>query len=275
MRRLSEGPDGVRSGDARRPAEPRPGDATCIVFECLDAAQRYSEAKVQALPRLRCETARSNPAPFAILRRVGPFRNRGEKVLVFSNAISFLYCYPDVTDRPMTEVNLVVRSRHGLCRHHGLGAVGGRRYLPHRPPALPARAVHAYGPDDAKSAIAYPPRTGAGIDRGAALAAGSGARAPSLVNVLFRRPLSAPQPLYLPPKLLIPSLFRGGIPSALSPARRSISAQEFREEQFRSITAGRQSLRVWPSGRTPWPFSRPGWAMQAETIATVVEPVRI
>ena len=34
---------------------PDPADATCIVFECLDAAQRYGEAKVQSLPRLRCE----------------------------------------------------------------------------------------------------------------------------------------------------------------------------------------------------------------------------
>jgi len=32
-----------------------PAEIACIVFKCLDAAQRFCEAKVQALPHLRCE----------------------------------------------------------------------------------------------------------------------------------------------------------------------------------------------------------------------------
>jgi hypothetical protein len=34
---------------------PDPGEITCVVFRCLDAAQRYCEARVRALPHLRCE----------------------------------------------------------------------------------------------------------------------------------------------------------------------------------------------------------------------------
>lgn len=119
------------------------------------------------------------------LRPMGRFGVVAERYRCPRLPNSVLYYYPNVTDRPMTEVNPVVRSRHGLSRHHGLGTVGGRGHLPDRPPALPTRAVHAHGPDDAKSAIAHPARTGAGIDRGATPAASSGARAPGLVNVLF------------------------------------------------------------------------------------------
>ncbi len=32
-----------------------PAETTCVVFKCLDAAERYCEARVQALPQLRCE----------------------------------------------------------------------------------------------------------------------------------------------------------------------------------------------------------------------------
>jgi hypothetical protein len=32
-----------------------PADATCIVFDRLDAARRFCEAKVQAMPHVRCE----------------------------------------------------------------------------------------------------------------------------------------------------------------------------------------------------------------------------
>jgi hypothetical protein len=34
---------------------PDPAGITCVVFPCLDAAQRYCEARVQALPHLRCD----------------------------------------------------------------------------------------------------------------------------------------------------------------------------------------------------------------------------
>jgi hypothetical protein len=34
---------------------PSPAEVTCIVFHSLDAAQQFCEAKVQALPQLRCE----------------------------------------------------------------------------------------------------------------------------------------------------------------------------------------------------------------------------
>ncbi len=31
------------------------GDATCVVFHCLDAAQRFCQSKVRDLPHVRCE----------------------------------------------------------------------------------------------------------------------------------------------------------------------------------------------------------------------------
>jgi len=34
---------------------PNPADTTCIVFPCVDGAQRFCESKVQSLPHLRCE----------------------------------------------------------------------------------------------------------------------------------------------------------------------------------------------------------------------------
>ena len=34
---------------------PNPDDISCVVFDSLDAAQRFCEAKVEALPHLRCE----------------------------------------------------------------------------------------------------------------------------------------------------------------------------------------------------------------------------
>ena len=43
----SVGPDG-------RPYS-EPDDTTCILFDSLDKAQQYCEAKVEALPHLRCE----------------------------------------------------------------------------------------------------------------------------------------------------------------------------------------------------------------------------
>jgi hypothetical protein len=33
----------------------KPGDATCIVFQNIDAAQRFCEDRVQVIPDLRCE----------------------------------------------------------------------------------------------------------------------------------------------------------------------------------------------------------------------------
>src|SRR5258706_16206997 len=34
---------------------PKPADATCIVFQSIDAAQRFCEARVRMIPDLRCD----------------------------------------------------------------------------------------------------------------------------------------------------------------------------------------------------------------------------
>lgn len=68
-----------------------PAEVTCIVFSCLDAAIRFCEARVRALPRLRCEIYDSQGLahpPLAVILHpeaqpkedAGPIRSRHRKL---------------------------------------------------------------------------------------------------------------------------------------------------------------------------------------------------